>query len=214
MISHSHRFILVHVPRTGGTLVEAWLGRYGIALQGERNYDSLYFKHAHAADMRRMMGEEFERYFRFAVVRNPWDWTVSNYAYNRGLHRCYTKGTRYDGARTPGRVPDWARDQRFADWLPWWLEELRPSQAALFSDEAGALLVDEVCRFETLREDVARISARLGLEPALQRAADTRSPGRAADYRTYYDAAARERVARHFAAEIARWGYAFDDFRG
>jgi hypothetical protein len=211
MISHAKKFILVHVPRTGGTLVEARLGHYGITLQGERNYASLYFKHALARDIRRMMGEEYERYFKFSVVRNPWDWVVSNYAYNRGLHQCYVGGTRYERERTPGRIPDWAKDMRFEDWLRWWLEEFKPSQLALLSDAAGGLLVDEVCRFETLREDLKRICRRLELQP-VAREADTRSPQRDADYRNYYNEHSRQWVARHFAPEVERYGYSFDDY--
>lgn len=212
MISHAKKFIIVHIPRTGGTLVEARLGHYGITLQGERNYDSLYFKHALARDIQRMMGEEYERYFKFSVVRNPWDWVVSNYTYNRGLHQCYVAGTRYARERTPGRIPDWAKDMSFEDWLRWWLEEFKPSQLALLCDAAGKLLVDEVCRFETLREDLRRICQRLGLKP-VARHADTRSPQRDADYRGYYNERTRQWVASHFAPELERYGYSFDDYR-
>src|SRR6185369_14186637 len=144
MISHTRKFIMIHVPRTGGTIVEMGLGHHGIWLQGERNYGSLYFKHAFAKDVKRMMGELYDGYFKFTVVRNPWDWVVSNYAYNRGLHHCYVMGTRYEAERTPGRIPDWAKDMTFDDWLPWWLDAFNPSQLALFTDDAGGLLVDEV----------------------------------------------------------------------
>lgn len=212
MISHTKKFIIVHIPRTGGTLVEARLGHYGITLQGERNYASLYFKHAFAKDIRRMMGEEYARYFKFSVVRNPWDWVVSNYTYNRGLHQCYVAGTRYERERTPGRIPDWAKDMSFERWLRWWLDEFRPSQLALLTDDAGELLVDEVCRFETLREDLKAICQRLDLKP-VARPVDTRSPQRDADYRSYYDERTRQWVADHFARELARYRYSFDDYK-
>ena len=211
MISHEKKFILVHVPRTGGTLVEARIGHYGITLQGERNYASLYFKHAFARDIRRMMGEAYDGYFKFSVVRNPWDWVVSNYAYNRGLHQCYVAGTRYEHRRTPGQIPDWAKDMAFEPWLRWWLDEFKPTQLALLTDATGALLVDEVCRFETLREDLKRICLRLGLTPEA-RPSDTRSKDRSADYREYYSERSRQWVAEQFRRECERYGYSFDDF--
>jgi len=208
MISHARKFIIVHIPRTGGTLIEARLGHYGITLQGEPNYDSMYFKHAYARDIKRMMGEVYDSYFKFSVVRNPWDWVVSNYAFNRGLHRCYVIGTRYESEPTLGRIPDWAKDMSFEHWLQWWLDEFKPSQLALLTDETGKLLVDEICRFETLREDFKRICRRLNLAPG-GRLSDTRSPGRDADYRSYYNERTRQWVASHFALELERFGYAF-----
>lgn len=213
MISHSKRFILVHIPRTGGTLVEAGISHLGIALQGKRNHGSLYFKHAAARDIKRMMGDQYDVYFKFSIVRNPWDWVVSNYAYNRGLHRCYVAGTRYESMRTPGdapvRIPDWAKDLSFDRWLDWWLTELNPSQQALLTDGADNLLVDEVCRFERLRQDVGEICRRLNVE-FIPRAADTRGQRERADYRDYYTAATRARVATHFQPDIERFRYSFD----
>ena len=208
MISHSKKFILVHVPRTGGTLLEAGLSDHGIMLQGEPNYGSVYFKHATARDIRRMMGESWKDYFKFSIVRNPWDWVVSNYAYNRGLHQCYVAGTRYEAMRTPGRVPDWAREMSFENWLRWWLDEFNPSQHALLADEAGNLLMDEVYRFETIRQDAGRICRRLGVE-FVERPVDTRGKRTNADYRDDYTDDTRRQVADHFARDIELFGYSF-----
>ncbi len=209
MISHSKNFILVHVPRTGGTLVEAGLSHYGIVLQGESNFDSVYFKHAYARDIKRMMGDTYESYFKFSFVRNPWDWVVSNYAWNRGLHRCYIIGTPYEfDGRTPGRVPDWAKDMSFERWLPWWLEGFRPSQLALLTDATGSLLVDEVYRFESIDQAVGSICRCLNVEFVPLRV-DTRGERTSADYRDYYTEETRRLVAEHFRTEIERFRYSF-----
>jgi len=208
MISHTKRFILVHIPRTGGTVVEAGLSHLGIMLQGEQNYDSLYFKHASARAIKRMMGDAYGDYFKFSIVRNPWDWVVSNYAYNRGLHQCYVAGTRYEAMRTPGRVPDWARDMSFEQWLRWWLDEFHPTQLALLADEAGNLLVDEVYRFETIRQDLDRICRRLNVE-FVERPVDTRSKRKSADYRDYYTDETQRQVAAHFLKDIELFRYSF-----
>lgn len=208
MISHTKRFILVHIPRTGGTLVEAGLGHHGIMLQGEQNYDSLYFKHATARDIKRMMGDAWEGYFKFSIVRNPWDWVVSNYAYNRGLHQCYVSGTRYEAMRTPGKVPGWASEMSFESWLRWWLEEFNPSQHALLADGAGKLLVDEVYRFENIQQDIGAICRRLDIE-FVPRPVDTRGKRKSADYRDYYTDETREQVAQHFRKDAELFGYTF-----
>jgi hypothetical protein len=155
------------------------------------------------------MGDTYAHYFKFTVVRNPWDWVVSNYAYNRGLHRCYVIGTRYEvEGRTPGRIPGWAKDMAFDEWLPWWLDTFNPSQLALFTDDAGKLLVDEVYRFENLEQALKTLCRRLKVDFAL-RPFDTRSTQRHADYREHYAPETRERVARHFEREIELFKYSF-----
>lgn len=208
MISHSKRFIFVHVPRTGGTLIEAGLRDHGIVLQGKANYDSLYFKHAPARAIKRLMGAAYDDYFKFGLVRNPWDWVVSNFAYNRGMHHCYVAGTPHEALRTPGRMPGWAKDMPFEPWLRWWLDELKPGQLALMEDEAGKLLVDEVYRFESIQQDRERLCQRLDVE-FVPRAVDTRARTKRGDYREYYTPETRERVAHHFRREIEAFGYTF-----
>lgn len=211
MISNTKRFIMVHIPRTGGTQVEAWLGHYGITLKGEHNRHSMYFKHAFARDIRRMMGTLYEEYFKFSVVRNPWDWVVSNYMFNRGLHLCYVSGTRYEILRTPGQIPPWAKDMTFDHWLRWWLDEFQPTQVGMLLDDVGRPLMNEVYKFESLRDDIQRLCTRLGLQ-IVERPADTRSHGRDPDYRSYYSERSRQWVAEHFRREVEQYGYAFDDF--
>lgn len=209
MISHSKRFIFVHVPRTGGTLIEAGLRDHGIVLQGKDNYESVYFKHASARAIKRLMGAAYDEYFKFGLVRNPWDWVVSNFAYNRGMHHCYVAGTPHEALRTPGRMPDWAKDMPFERWLRWWLDELRPGQLELMEDEAGKLLVDEVYRFENMHEDRERLCRRLGVE-FVPRAVNTRARSKRGDYRGYFTAETREWVARHFRKEIETFAYTFE----
>jgi hypothetical protein len=209
MISHSKRFIFVHVPRTGGTLIEAGLRDHGTVVQGKGNYDSLYFKHAAAREIKRKMGAAYDDYFKFGLVRNPWDWVVSNFAFNRGMHYCYVAGTPHEALRTPGKMPGWAKEMPFEPWLRWWLDELKPGQLALMEDEAGKLLVDEVYRFENIQQDRERLCRRLDVE-FVPRPVNTRARDKRGDYREYYTAESREWVARHFRKEIEAFGYAFE----
>jgi hypothetical protein len=170
------------------------------------NFDSVYFKHACARDIKRMMGDTYESYFKFSLVRNPWDWVVSNYARNRRLHHCYVIGTPYGfDSRTPGRVPDCAKGMSFERW---WLERFRPSKIALLTDATGSLLVDGVYRFESIDQAVGSIRRRLNVEFVPPRV-DTRGERTSADYRDYYTEETRRLVAEHFREEIERFRYSF-----
>ncbi len=200
VISESHRFVFVHIPRTRGTQVSKYLEPFGVALEGRRHAASPYFKHARAVDIRRFLGDSFDEYFRFTIVRNPWDWVVSCFAFNRGL--------RHVG---PTGVPQWARDMSFDVWLPWWLESTKPSPLAFIDGPGGELLVDHVYRFETVLQELPELLRRLGvpmregvwLNPLLK------SRRASEGYRDYYDARTRRLVERYFEGEIELFGYAF-----
>jgi hypothetical protein len=205
MISHRKRFIFVHIPKTGGTSVAAALAGHGTFLQGKHNFDSLYFKHATARDVKRMMGDEFARYFRFTVVRNPWDWAVSSYTFNRGLHRPFIRHTAHE---VVGYVPEFARDWTFKHWLRWWIDSFGPLQSAMLTDEAGQLLVDEVIRFEEMAARFPPLCLKLRIWPRRLPHVN-KTLAREHAYPAYYDDESREWVAQHFAEDIERFGYRF-----
>lgn len=204
MISHSHQFIFIHIPRTGGTSISNSLSPFGIQHQGPRNFGSIYFKHATAMDLREMLGDEFSSYFRFTVVRNPWDWVVSNFYFNGGLHRPYVRGSKIP---LSGKQPPWVSVMGFGPWLDWWLSVLEPTQMQMIADADGTLLVDEVLRFENLTEEHRRLAKILDLNlPPLPHLKSTPRP-RA--YRDFFVSQTRKLVEDHFHREIRQFGYTF-----
>ena len=67
--------IFVHITRTGGTSIE-------VALAGQDWWQiSPQTKHLSARQIRIQVGEEkWSDYFKFSIVRNPWDRVVSMFA--------------------------------------------------------------------------------------------------------------------------------------
>lgn len=202
MISHAHNFIFVHIPKTGGTSVEHCLAPYGTVLQGREHFGSIYYKHATAGSLQKMLGPgEYARYFTFAFVRNPWDWIVSQYAFSRGFSPPYVFGTPY---RLSGRVKPEHRDWPFADWLPWWIDALSPSQSKMLVGDEGQLIVDVVGRFENLEGDFHQICSTLGVPAApLPR---LKASERGA-YAEYYDDTTRALVLERFKMDFELFGY-------
>jgi len=208
MISHSKKFIFIHIVKTGGTSIEYMLRKYGILLQGNGNFDSIYYKHATALSIKQMMGDEYDNYFKFTFMRNPWDWIVSNYAFNRGLARPYIIGTQYP---ISSKVPHWAKDMSFFDWLVWWIDTFNPSQSMMFTGTKGELLVDVIFRFESLPSDFFKLKKRLGLWMWWPRLPHLKSSNRNSDYKSYYDDESLEIVQEHFALDIEFWRKASRD---
>ncbi|MGC2166207.1 MAG: sulfotransferase family 2 domain-containing protein [Gallionella sp.] len=203
MISHSKRFIFTHIPKTAGTSVSSVLSQYGIFLQGKQNFESVYFKHLEACRLKTTMGDEFENYFRFSFVRSPWTWLVSNYEYNRGLHRPFVRKSHYG---VYGCIPEWAEKMNFSNWVPWWIETFRPSQCSMLVDADGKLLMNEVYKFESLAYDFEKLCDRLEIVTEGQLPHLIVS-SRSKDIREYYDDATRELVAKHFARDFELFGY-------
>lgn len=100
IISHSHKFIYLHTPKTGGTSLTRSLIPYiycpdvdtnqiigtwspELHIDGEMHTDLNNLK---SCDLLR----DYSNYFKFAFIRNPYDWVFSWYLF--GLRRSINNG--------------------------------------------------------------------------------------------------------------------------
>ncbi len=235
-INHHHRCIFVHVPRTAGSSIEeALLGLdttgaardlsneaalFGVIpadVRARREIAAAYreWQHLPAAEMRRILPADiWDGYFKFALVRNPWDRMVSWFCYVDALaNRPTAPGRRLMGALQGrlGRAP--SLRERFGAWLrdpdrnAGFLGDGRilRDQLDWITDERGACLVDFVGRYENLREDFQALCRRFGVNVALPHVrASARAP--LADY---YDDETREIVRQRHRRDVEAFGYAF-----
>jgi hypothetical protein len=213
MISHRHRCIFVHIPKTGGHSIETviWPGGrtedtlwMGFVDEFHNKYQTGGLQHLHATQIREEVGAEiFDAYFRFSFVRNPWDKAVSQYAYMR---------TRPDLRRFLGM----GDDDDFATYLHLIQERLHVQwepQHAFVCDDDGNLLVDFLGRFETFdadtRELLARIKVRIGRRRRRVRSVPHRNKSERSHYRDYYDDETKALVAKVYERDIELFGYTF-----
>lgn len=139
--------------------------------------------------------KQFDEYFKFAIVRNPWD---RAYSWYRNVVRDPIHRRNFDVAEdTPfdefvdRHLDCWALDPQL-EWL---------------CDESGDVVVDYVGKFEELADAFGQVQERLGIQQSeLPRA--LHSPF--ASYRDAYSAELRELVAAKYAKEIELFGYTFD----
>ena len=193
MISTSHRFLFIHVPKTGGNSVQGVLHKYAddAIVRIAPHHDGIErfevrgrpgtVKHSPLGDYHRAWGS-LDGYFKFCCVRNPWDMCVSYYfsphrgevAWDRGAFIHFVEGTIAPLSRYIG---DLSR-------------------------------MDFVMRFENLGDDFRSVCRKVGIpEEPLQRrnvAAGQKS------FKHYYDAETVELVASKFQCEIEAFGYSFD----
>jgi hypothetical protein len=192
-VSHIHRCAFFHVPRTGGSSIEAlgwwdeWTGHFPAA---------------------RELAER-ARYFSFAFVRNPWDRFVSLYHYFVDMapqHRWYHANRKL--------IADIRRFRNFGEFcrgFDTWRHRADFHfwpQCHWITGEVGRPLVDFVGRFERLPRDWARVCEHLGLP-------GTRLPkinsSRHGPYERYYDDTTRRVVTALVSGDAAAFGYEFGD---
>ncbi len=233
MICHHYKTVFVHVPKTAGQSVEqvflelvglTWETRAPLLLRKNTVPELGPPRLAHlTADeyvrCKYMPQEQFDSYFKFAFVRNPWDRMVSCYKY-LGMpleleFKQYLTGRFL--------TKEWKNMYWFA----------RPQSEYLY-DESGRLLVDFVGRFENLQADFNKVCERIGIavtelpyanksetKPVKSTStlatvkkllspfdsAVTEKPRR---YQDYYDDESRDLVAELYKKDIELFGYRFD----
>jgi chondroitin 4-sulfotransferase 11 len=182
MISHGHKCIFVHIPKTGGTSVE-------VALQGHPEPDSII--HKTALEYKNQNSDIWDDYFKFTIVRNPWDLMVSWWKW-----RMRNKKTTF---------PGFIKNQK--NLIPG-NEYLKPGLTYFdFISDGNNILVDKICRFENLQEDFDDVCKEIGIIP--QQKLPHKNEMKRTHYSDYYDDKIRKRVADKFKKDIEYFNYEY-----
>ncbi len=203
-VDHARRVIFIHVPKTGGTTIEALLGLSGRYRSPDTHRlfglsGTTELQHLTAAQLSRILPpDQFGSYFKFAFVRNPWDRAVSGMLWRARFARF--------GIRDMRDYVDWAEAVNAAG-SPKYSDVHALPQHALLTRDGKEISVDRLGRFERFAYDVREILADfLGNIDELPHCAASR--GRA-PYRDYYETQLAERVHKLYIRDIEAFGYSF-----
>lgn len=196
IVSHTRRFVFVHIHKTAGESITATLEpelserdlvvSTGLPRSAQGNSpmseQSLpLYKHSMARDIRRHLGDEtWQAYFTFSFVRHPVDRAVSLYRYIARMAatqppspaqrvRRMLRPDPNDPRRWPG-MKAFRAVESFSEFIRHpLLEQARgmPPQSESLCDTNGVVIVDFVGRFERLEEDFRHVQERIGLGPRL-----------------------------------------------
>jgi hypothetical protein len=206
IVSHLHRFIFAAIPKTGTHSVRQALREHlgpddieqvGLFVNKRFPFDALaQVRHGHLGlnQVRPYLGEDvFDRYFKFAFVRNPFDRFVSYCAFMTRANDAF------------GRDPK-AVMRRI-------LFEVRPLDHILFQpqhtllvDDNGALLADQIGRVEEMQSSYDAICARIGIPASTLGQVNGSRRG---DYRAYYDQPLIDGVIDLYRRDLELFGYRF-----
>lgn len=204
-ISHKHKCIFVHIPKTAGTSIEAALGMHGdkpnigVIPYLNQEEDRYHFfgknlQHYTALQIEEQV-ENHEEYFKFTFVRNPWDRFVSAVIFNGGINYTFKKNiSRQVFKKNALRKIE-------SDHLHY-----KP-QLDYILDQRKLPLVDFIGRYENIQNDFKFICNKLHTPLKL----DNRMKTVHRHYTEYYDNETRDIVAQKYAKDIEYFGYKFGE---
>ena len=173
IINFTHAFIFIHVPKTAGTSATRHLSKF----TGDNDVDinsplsrraRAYCeefglrKHTPAQEIRRFLGPpKFERLFKFAFVRNPYERIYSLYKFLKFNWRSWPGSEIMDGFASLESFlqSDFFRVATTGDSI----DGLLRSQVFWLCDAQGRVLCDFIGRVESFEADFDHICSQLGL---------------------------------------------------
>lgn len=209
IISHSKKFIFIHIYKVAGTSIRKVLQPYSanpfadlpfflkvkFGLGGRFHALSKWsMDHLKATEIKKILPEEqWNNYFKFSFVRNPWDWQVSLYHFmlqdeNHRQHKLISKM------------------KNFEEYIDWRVHHSVELQKSFLYDQNSKCMVDYVGKFENLQQDFNEILTKIGIKEVELPVLNT-SVHRF--YKEYYNDTTRKMVEDAFKEDIDLFGYEF-----
>jgi len=229
IISHKYKFIFIKTNKTAGTSIEIALSKFcgegdiitpvtpddevtrrNLGYLGPQNYFApfsdyhfgdfvrlvlhrdkkmRFYNHISAKRIRHLVGDSvWNNYYKFCVERNPWDRLVSLYYWRNKVEPRPT----------------------ISEFLESGVPKILKTRGFECYTIDGAVVVDNVCRFENLEEELERIRVRLGLPERIELPRAKSSSRK--DRRSYRDILSedqKETIRELFKEEIALLGYEY-----
>lgn len=149
MISHSKKFVFIHIIKTAGSSIHTALTSYAI-----KN-----IVHGHSPIIR--YPNTVQNYYKFAFVRNPWDRMYSYYNFYKQNYVVTKEAMKNVG------FSEWLMNPNF-DFIFRSNEVVFPSkhfcQLNWLMDKNKNIMVDFIGRYENLENDFTEIKSKLDIE--------------------------------------------------
>jgi len=225
MISHQHKCIFIHIPKCGGTSIEAALGhldghtgrggqdhrtirmlekpwlRPKVFLSKENTVEALkgirYHMRTQSNPMKKLTvnNRQFNTYFKFTIVRNPWARAYSWY-----------KNVMRDEHHL--KELNISKPMSLGVFLRKYIGKgmLRP-QTEWLKNFNGILDLGYIGKFENLQQDFEQACKLMEIEPIRL---PHKIKGSGTNYLDEFDEDSKELVAEYYEEEIRNFGYSYE----
>jgi len=202
MISHDHKCIFIHIPKCAGNSIDVF-------------FTGRHQRHCCMLDYEDQLGvAKLSTYFKFTVVRNPWDRIVSYFSFVKKL---------IQNENQPSKemlISEYGIDFTFDDFVKNKLNVLTvggtkyvnklktANQIDWIKNSKNELDIDYICKFENLQYDFNEVCDKIGIP---QQQLPHKNKTHHKHYTEYYDDETREIVANRYAEDIEYFGYKFGE---
>lgn len=198
-------FIFIHIPKTAGTSIKKVLkdNGYGYSLKPNRNARRIFrnpghFRIKHYKHFMNLypVGFTFEDAFKFSVIRNPFERVVSYYYFIRQKNKAYKREYTDENFHSwfervlIGGEPDISNRPKNVDTLV---------PCTHFLTEP----INQILRFENLKEDFALLKKNLRLEIILPHENKIEHPC----YKNHITTSERAWIEKNFKSDFEKYGY-------
>ncbi len=194
-----HKCIFVHIPKTAGISVAKNL--FGNLAGGHvsiKKYQIIF------------SNIEFNSYFKFTFVRNPWDRLVSAYNFlKKGGFNENDKGWAQKNLSNYKDFESFVKEGLMRKSIFSW--KLFNPQYKYICSEDGMPMVDFIGYFEDLDNDFSYVQKKLGIASSSKLVQFNRSKKKGKDYKEYYTEETKKIVEHIYREDIQILGYSFDN---
>ncbi len=209
-LSYKNNFLFIHIYKVAGVSIkdslkdaiyrpydyELWKHRLLRRLSMFVNSDFWPQDHARARQIRNKIGKEkYNKLFKFAFVRNPWDWQVSMYKYMLQTKTHF----QHDLVKNMSS---------FEEYIEWRVTQDKFLQKDFVTDENGEIIVDFIGRFENLESDFKQICDHINIAVQLPHLNKSKTEKK---YTSYYNEKCKNLIYQNFKEDINFFGYSFEN---
>jgi len=230
VISHRNKFLFIHNNKCAGTAMREHfrsnkefevdlIGHWGqgMTLEFWEKHGHIMCslpQHSRATTIKgyfELMGWNWDEYFKFGMVRNPFDRIVSGYEWRRTLVQKWYDDSEHEGNKNHFKEIISETDDGFKAFAKRKCQKWNGQDRYFYSKSPKQCLVDFVGRYENLEADFKHI-----VKTILPNATDklctfkkSNASIRRKDYRSYYDEETRGMVEQNLSDELELLGYKY-----
>ena len=216
LISHKYKFLTIDIPKTGTkTIRQTLVGSFDFAGKGKNQHISIKKCKKFFIDN----GFSFEDYFKFCIVRNPWERYASYCSYIFDINRL-CKNAVVDGSieefpqikikqckSYDNLLNEAGNDKKKLMGI---ILERMPTQYDLISNEDGLVKMDMIATTENLNKDIKIFCEKVGIKEKLKISHANKS-SRSESIKNYYTQELIDMVAEKEKWVIDEFGYNFPE---
>jgi hypothetical protein len=157
-VSNQHQCIFIHIPKTGGQSIHYLLNTHH--LDNFVGYvDDIELTHLSAYKIQEKLPDQFESYFKFSIVRNPFERILSEFLWSRARrYRRYMLSYHLSF----GQYVKQLSELNFDNFIHADICHVLPQHTFVYKNQK--LMVDHLGRFEKYSETIEYVKKYLGIE--------------------------------------------------